>query len=228
MTTTRGPSDVRRRLRSHVLNNLPDVIGWLRDEWGDPGAFPQAGVEDGAPEVPDDLDHVQSVMGRPLDRYPLCQIELLSSRTQRGGLEPLDGEDAVTYTTTYSIQAFVFIDVDLPESVELGEEREHATDVRDDLQMALRYVFLERQVGSDPSLLLVLANTYAEDFGEPQPAKGQRWTVGGRARFDVRAQERLSRPSLATVPPTEQVTPDTPAGQVAVDVSVQPLHPALD
>lgn len=228
MATTRGPRDVRRRLRSHVLNNLPDVIGWLRDEWGDPGAFPPAGVEADSPEVPADPDHVQSVMGRPLDRYPLVQIELLSSRSQRGELAPLDGEDAVNYTVTYSVQAFVFIDVDLPESVEIGEEREYATDVRDDLQMALRYVFLERQVGSDPSPLLVLANTYAEDFGEPQAAQGQRWTVGGRARFDVRAQERLSRPSLATVPPTEQVTPETPPGQVATDVIVRPLHPALD
>lgn len=225
MTTARGPRDVRRLIRAYVQTQLPLARDHLRLDWGDATAFPPAGPEVGAMDVPTG-NQVQAVIGRPMDVYPLVQVELLSSRIRRAENAMLEGEDATGYFTTYTCQTFVWIDVDIPADLDLALEREYVTDVRDDLQMALRYVLLDKPISTDPALL-VLPNSYAEDFGEPQAAKGQRWTVGGRARFDVRAQERLSRTSLATVTPGTQVTPDTLPGSIDVELTVEPLHPAL-
>lgn len=223
--TTRGPRIVRQRIRDYVRVSLPDVIATLREQWGDSAAFPPAGPEPDAAGFPSG-DQVRTSMGRPIDNYPIVNVEIQQAKVARAETATLTGEDAIGYFVTYSVQAYVWVDVDLPDSLPVEQEREYVTDVRDDLQVAMRYLFLDRPVSDDPPLL-VLPNSYAEDFGEPQAAGGQRFTVGGRARFDVRAQERLSRRSLATVSPETQVTPDTPPGQVAVEMTVGPMHPAL-
>lgn len=219
MTTpvaTRGPRDVRRVLRAHLRTELPPLVPYLRRLWADESAFPPAGVEPDSPPVPAGTN-VQAVIGRPIDRWPLAQIELTNSQLRRMETAGPEDVDAVGYWTTYSVAALVWVDVDIPEGVPLEEEREYATDVRDDIQMAMRYALVDRVLSKDPPML-VLPNSYAEDFGEPQSNNGQRWSVGGRARFSVRAQERLSRPALATV--TE--------GGFAYGLTVDELaHPAL-
>lgn len=220
--TARGPGYVRATLRAHLLERLPLLVPYLRGEWDDGDAFPPAGPEDGATEVPEAAEQVRTTMGRPQDRWPLAQIELGTAQVRRASIETTDGTDSVVYFVTYTVQAFVWVDVTPPESVELEEEREFATDVRDDLQMAMRYALLDVPgIGDDPPLV-VLPTTYSEDYGEPQAAGGQRWTVGGRARFSLRAQERLSRLSLATV------TEDDPEIDYGITTHTVPVdHPAL-
>lgn len=220
--TSRGPRYVRSALKAHLLERLPGLTEFLRGEWQQEGAFPPAGTEPDSSEIPDRDELVQTAMGRPQDRWPLVQINLGSSQVRRASVETTEGSDSVLYFVTYTVEAFVWIDVDIPESLELDDEREYATDCRDDLQMAMRYALLDEPVVGAGDDLLVLAQTYAEDYGEPQAAGGQRWTVGGRARFSVRAQERLSRTSLATV------TPEAPELDYGVTVHTVPVdHPAL-
>jgi hypothetical protein len=213
---TRGPRDVRRLLRAHLQTELPPLVPYLRTLWGDESAFPPAGVEPDSAPVPSGTN-VQAVIGRPVDRWPLAQIEVTDSKLRRMETSGPGEDDAVGYWTTYSVGALVWVDIDIPESVPIEEEREYVTDVRDDIQMAMRYALVDRVLSRDPPMS-VLPNSYAEDFGEPQANNGQRWSVGGRARFSVRAQERLSRPALATV--TE--------GGFGYGVTVTELaHPAL-
>lgn len=220
--TNRGPKYVRRALREHLLAVLPPLVPYLQQEWGDSGAFPPAGPDEDAKPIPSSPEFVQTSMGRPMDRWPLVQVELETSTSRRASIETTEGSDTIAYFTTYVLTAMVWIDVDLPESVETDEEREYVTDVRDDLQMALRYALLDRMSVNDDPDLTVLAGTYSEEYGEPQAAGGQRWSVAGRAHLSLRAQERLSRPSLATV------TPDAPEIDFGVTVHPVPVdHPAL-
>jgi hypothetical protein len=220
--TGRGPRYVRVTLREHLQAVLPPLVPYLQGEWADPAAFPPAGPEADADTVPRD-DRIQTSMGRPIDKWPLVQVEVQRATVRRSAIETTDGSDSMLYYVTYQAAAFVWVDVAPPESLPVEEEREYVTDVRDDLAMALRYALLDTPaIGVDDSPLLVLPNSYAEDYGEPQPAGGQRWTVGGRAQFGVRAQERLTRPSLATV------SADRPDLDFEITVHPVPVdHPAL-
>lgn len=219
--TSRGPSAVRQELRARVIDGLPPLVPALRGQWGDEAAFPPAGPDEGAREVTRDGTDVQTALSSNVDRWPLVQIELTGSAIRRGAIATTDGSDSIEYFVTYNVGVLVWVDVAAPEGVPDSEQREWATGVRDDLQMALRYLLLDAPVAMSPVQMRVKANTFREQFGEPNGVGGQRFEIGGRCSFELEAQERLTRPSLATVSGDEEID---------VEVSVHPLpligHPA--
>lgn len=206
---------MRLRLRDYLQAQMPSYAATLRSAWADPSAFPDL------PSAAQDA--YRAGEGGTVDRWPLVEVAIESARVTRAETQTITPDPGVTYFVLYSATVTCWVNV-TPDAVGAAAgtpDREIATTVRDDLLTLMRVTLLDRVIGGDPPML-VLPNTYSEDYGVPIAAKGQRFEVGGRARLQLRVQERITEPALVTVDPDQ--------GQALVydvEVSRLPDHPAL-
>jgi len=210
--TTRGPREVRDGIAKHLAVHLPVLVPLLREQWEDEAAFPPAGPDSDNPPVPDPAD-VWPFEGHPVDRWPSINVAIEEGVSDFASVETTEGLDSTLYFTTYTANAYVWINV---------PDLQAATDVRDDLQTAMRIVLLDMPIDA-PERLTVLKQGFRSVYGTPQPGKGDRWQAAGRCAFSVRAQERITRPGLVTVPPSGPIDVDLEVSATAMP----PIHPAL-
>lgn len=211
MTSTQGARAIRYGVRDRLRAALPDLLPLLREQWDRQAAFPLPAHASGNDSPLPEDDAWWTYGGRPVDRWPVIEVIAERAAVRRLEIDTTVTDDSRVFQVTYDVSVYVFTMTEVPEGSS-QDDREYATDVRDDLQVAMRIALLDRSIQRG---MIALANSYTETYGDPSPAKGQRWEIAGRAQFQVRADERHTRAPVVTVGVGEQPEVDLQVEQLA-------------